>query len=93
MHFLIWRIIQGAVEQGYQWFNHGESPKEHESLKLFKQGWGMTPSDTYRYFIPGKQSEPVVRAFDRFSWTKKVISRLPAPVVRNFISPLIRFVL
>lgn len=93
MHFLIWKIIQDGVAQGYQWFNHGESPRDHESLKLFKQGWGMEPSDTYRYFIPGQLSKPVVRAFDRFSWTKKVIARLPAGVTSTFLSPLIRYVL
>lgn len=93
MHFLIWKIIQDGVAQGYQWFNHGESPKGNESLKLFKQGWGMEPSDTYRYFVPGRLSEPVVRAFDRFSWTKKIISHLPARVTSGFLSPLIRYVL
>ena len=93
MHFLIWKIIQDGVAQGYQWFNHGESPRHNESLKLFKQGWGMEPRETYRYFIPGRQSEPEVRAFDRFSWTKKIISHLPARVTSTFISPLIRFVL
>lgn len=93
MHFLIWQIIQDGVAQGYQWFNHGEAPREHESLQLFKQGWGMEPSDTYRYFVPGQLPKPVVRAFDRFSWTKTVISHLPAGITSTFISPLIRFVL
>lgn len=93
MHFLIWKIIQDGAAQGYHWFNHGESPRHNESLKLFKQGWGMEPGETYRYFIPGRQSQPEVRAFDRFSWTKKIISRLPARVTSSFISPLIRFVL
>ena len=92
-HFLIWKIIQDGVAQGYQWFNHGESPRDHESLKLFKQGWGMEPTDTYRYFIPGQLSQPVVRAFDRFSWTKEIISRLPAGLTSNFLSPLIRYIL
>jgi hypothetical protein len=93
MHFLIWKIIQDGVAQGYQWFNHGESPRDNESLKLFKQGWGMEPRETYRYFVAGQLSEPVVRAFDRFSWTKKIISILPARITSNFISPLIRYVL
>jgi len=92
MHFLIWKIIQDGVAQGYQWFNHGESPRDNERLKLFKQGWGMEPKDTYRYFVPGKISEPVVRAFDRFSWTKKIISIVPPRITSTFISPLIRYV-
>ncbi|HEU0297399.1 MAG TPA: GNAT family N-acetyltransferase [Anaerolineales bacterium] len=93
MHFLIWKIIQDAVAEGYRWFNHGESPRENESLKLFKQGWGMEPHDTYRYFIPGQLAEPNVRLFDRFSWTKKIISFLPAQITSRFVSPLIRYVL
>lgn len=93
MHFLIWKIIQDGVAEGYQWFNHGESPRDNESLKLFKQGWGMEPTETYRYFIPGRLAEPVVRTYDRFSWTKKIISYLPSQVTTTFLSPLIRFVL
>lgn len=93
MHFLIWRIIQDGVAQGYRWFNHGESQKTNENLKLFKLGWGMETSDTYRYFIPGRSSRPVVRLFDRFSWTKKIISQMPARVTSAFLSPLIRYFL
>lgn len=93
MHFLIWKIMQDGIEQGYRWFNHGESPRDNESLKLFKQGWGMEPADTYRYFIPGRLSRPNVRLYDRFSWTKKVISALPASLTSRLISPLIRYFL
>ncbi len=93
MHFLIWKIIQDGVAQGLHWFNHGEAPREHESLRLFKQGWGMEESDTYRYFIPGKLSKPNVRLYDRYSWTKKVISSLPAPITSTVVSPLIRYFL
>jgi hypothetical protein len=93
MHFLIWQIIQDGVAQGYHWFNHGESPKDHENLKLFKQGWGMEPSNPVRYFIPGKLSKPNVRLYDRFSWTNKIVSLLPAKLTSGFLSPLIRFLL
>jgi lipid II:glycine glycyltransferase (peptidoglycan interpeptide bridge formation enzyme) len=93
MHFLIWSIIQDGVARKYSWFNHGESPRENENLKLFKQGWNMQPSDTYRYFVPGQLTQPNVRLYDRFSWTKKIISNLPSPLTSTFISPLIRFVL
>jgi lipid II:glycine glycyltransferase (peptidoglycan interpeptide bridge formation enzyme) len=93
MHFLIWKIIQDGVAEGYQWFNHGEAPRDNESLRLFKQGWGMEGVDTYRYFIPGRLAKPVVRTYDRFSWTKKIISHLPSQMTTTFLSPLIRFVL
>jgi hypothetical protein len=93
MHFLIWRIIQDGVREEYRWFNHGEAPRTNENLNLFKQGWAMEPSDTFRYFIPGRLSSPVARPFDRFSWTKKIISILPARLTSTFISPLIRYIL
>ena len=93
MHFLIWKIIQDGLTEGYHWFNHGESPRDNENLKLFKQGWNMEPSDTYRYFVPGHLSAPVVRLYDRFSWTKTIISHLPARITSSFISRLIRFFL
>ncbi|SRR5581483_5979453 len=93
MHFLIWKIIQDGITGGYRWFNHGESPRDNESLKLFKQGWGMDAADTFRYFIPGKLSKPNVRLYDRYPWTKKVISLLPASLTSRFVSPLIRFFL
>lgn len=92
-HFLIWRIMQDGIAQGYHWFNHGEAPRDNESLKLFKQGWNMKASDTYRYFIPGKLSKPNIRLYDRYSWTKKIITYLPAQITSSFLSPLIRFFL
>jgi hypothetical protein len=93
MHFLIWKIIQDAIVEGYDWFDHGEAPRDNESLKLFKHGWNMEPSDTYRYFVPGQLAEPNVRLYDRFSWTKKVITYLPDQVTISFLAPLIRFFL
>jgi len=93
MHFLIWKMIQDGVAEGYNWFNHGEAPRDNESLKLFKQGWNMEPADTFRYFVPGKLSKPLVRLYDRFSWTKNIISYLPARVTSNVLSPMIRFFL
>lgn len=93
MHFLIWQMMQDGVKEGFHWFNHGEAPRENENLKLFKQGWGMQASDTYRYFIPGQLAKPNVRLYDRYTWTKKVISLLPAPVTNTLVSPLIRYFL
>jgi hypothetical protein len=93
MHFLIWQIIQDGVAQRYHWFNHGEAPRGNENLRLFKQGWAMEASDTYRYFIPGRLSEPNVRLYDRYSWTKKLITYLPAQMTSRFVSPLIRLFL
>ncbi len=93
MHFLIWKIMQDGAAQGYRWFNHGEAERDNENLNLFKQGWGMEASDPYRYFMPGLMPSPVVRLYDRFSWTKFVVSRLPARVTSSFISPLIRYFL
>jgi hypothetical protein len=93
MHFIIWKLIQDGVAQGYRWFNHGEALKTNKSLRLFKQGWAMETSDTYRYYLAGQQPEPIARLFDRYTWTKTIISNLPTGITRNFISPLIRFFL
>lgn len=92
-HFLIWKIVQDAAAQGYNWFNMGESARDHEGLNHFKQGWGAEVSEPCRYFIPGRIGSPTVRLFDRISWARKVISRLPAGVITNFLSPAIRYFL
>lgn len=92
-HFLIWKMIQDAAAQGLDWFNMGESPREHHGLNHFKQGWGTEVVDPCRYFIPGRLTSPTVRIYDSVSWAKTIITRLPAPVVSSFLSPLIRFVL
>lgn len=92
-HSVIWRIIQDAAEEGYDWFNMGEAPRTHESLILFKQGWRTEMSEPMRYFIPGKTKEPSPRLFDRVSWAKKIIASLPSGVVTTFLSPAIRYFL
>ncbi len=92
-HSVIWKIIQDAVAEGYDWFNMGEAPRAHESLILFKQGWGTEISEPVRYFIPGKTQEPSPRLFDRVSWAKKIIASLPSGVITTFLSPVIRYFL
>jgi len=93
MHFLIWKIMQDGIAEKFHWFNHGESPRDNENLKLFKQGWAMEASETYRYFIPGQLTRPNIRLYDRFPWAKKIVSYLPPRVTSSFLSPLIRFLL
>lgn len=92
-HFLVWKIIQDAVAEGYRWFNMGEAAREHHGLNHFKRGWGTEALEPRRYFIPGHLTEPTPRLFDRVGWTRKVIARLPAPVINTFLSPIIRFFL
>ena len=92
-HSVIWRIIQDAAAEGYDWFNMGEAPKAHETLILFKQGWGTEMVEPSRYFIPGKTKEPSPRLFDRVSWAKKIIASLPSSVITTFLSPAIRYFL
>lgn len=92
-HSVIWRIIQDAVAEGYDWFNMGEAPKAHESLIRFKEGWGTETLEPSRYFIPGKSREPSPRLFDRVTWAKKMIASLPSGVITTFLSPAIRYFL
>ena len=92
-HFLLWKIIQDAIAEGYDWFNMGEAARDHHGLNHFKRGWGAETLEPRRYFVPGRQSTPTPRLFDRVSWTKKIIARLPASVVTTFLSPAIRFFL
>ena len=92
-HNVIWRIIQDATMGGYDCFNMGEAPKEHESLIRFKEGWGTEIVKPSRYFIPGRTKHPSERLFDQFSWTKKIIANLPASVITSFLSPAIRYFL
>jgi len=92
-HFLIWKIIQDGIAEGYDWFNMGESPRHHDGLNRFKKEWGTEVVEPVRYFIPGKILSPNTRLYDRVSWTKKIITRLPAGIITSFISPAIRFFL
>lgn len=92
-HSLIWRVIQDAAAEGYDCFNMGEAPKNHESLIRFKQGWGTVVLEPRRYFIPGRTRQPLPRLFDRVSWAKKIISSLPSGVITTFLSPAIRYFL
>ena len=92
-HFLIWKIVQDAVSEGYRWFNMGEAARAHHGLNHFKRGWGTEVLEPRRYFVPGRQSAPTPRLFDRISWAKKIIAGLPSSVVTTFLSPAIRYFL
>ena len=92
-HWLLWKIIQDASADGYQWFNMGESARHHHGLNHFKEGWGTEVLEPCRYFIPGKVTMPTARLFDRVSWMKQIISHTPAVVITNILSPAIRFFL
>ncbi len=92
-HWLLWKIIQDAAGEGYQWFNMGESARHHHGLNHFKEGWGTEVLEPCRYFIPGKVPMPTVRLFDRVSWAKHIIASLPSGVITTFLSPAIRYFL
>jgi hypothetical protein len=92
-HFLLWKIIQDAIAEGYDWFNMGEAAREHHGLNHFKRGWGTETLEPRRYFIPGRQPTPTPRLFDRVSWLRQIISRLPSGIVTTFLSPAIRYFL
>ncbi|GEM_PF-3057468 len=92
-HFLIWKIIQDAIAEGYRWFNMGEAARDHHGLNHFKRGWGTEVLEPCRYFIPGLSAEPSPRLFDRVGWTRRFISKLPSRMVTTFLSPAIRFFL
>jgi lipid II:glycine glycyltransferase (peptidoglycan interpeptide bridge formation enzyme) len=90
-HSVIWRIIQDAALEGYDCFNMGEAPRAHETLILFKQGWGTEVLEPSRYFIPGRTKHPPERLFDRVSSANKIIAILPDAVITNLLSPAIRY--
>ncbi len=92
-HFLIWKIIQDAAAEGYHWFNMGEAARGHHGLNHFKRGWAAEVLEPRRYFIPGRLAHPTPRLFDRVGWTRKIVAKLPAPLINTCLSPLIRFFL
>jgi hypothetical protein len=92
-HFMIWKIIQDAAAEGFRWFNMGEAARGHHGLDHFKRAWGTEVIEPCRYFIPGRLTQPTPRLFDRVSWTKKIVARLPAGVVTALLSPAIRYFL
>jgi len=92
-HFLLWKIIQDAHAERFHWFNMGEAARDHHGLNHFKRGWGTEIIEPHRYFIPGSQTMPTPRLFDRISWAKKIIAGLPSGVVNTFLSPAIRYFL
>jgi hypothetical protein len=92
-HFLIWKIIQDGIAEGFPLFNMGESQIENEGLTHFKKGWGTEMKKPIRYFIPGQETYPSVRLFERFSWAHKIIARLPTSVITGVLSPAIRYFL
>jgi lipid II:glycine glycyltransferase (peptidoglycan interpeptide bridge formation enzyme) len=92
-HYVIWQLIKDGMAEGYACLNLGESEKDNHGLNHFKTDWGAEVSEPCRYFVPGKAPHPTPRLYDRFSWTKTVISHLPAMITTNTLSRAIRFFL
>lgn len=79
MHFLIWRAIQEAKQEGLGVFDFGRSAMSNQGLVTFKDRWGCRRSNiTYsRYLGPGHGFERVRNDPRLERLARRVVSFLP----------------
>lgn len=84
MHFLIWRAIQEAKQNGLKVFDFGRSAPDNRGLVTFKDRWGATRSViTYsRYGFPKRRFGPRFNSTWMEFSARRVASFLPGTIFR-----------
>lgn len=85
MHFLIWRAIQEARQEGLGVFDFGRSAMNNQGLVTFKDRWGCRRSNiTYsRYLMPGHGFEGTRNDPRLERLARRVVSFLPDRAFRT----------
>jgi hypothetical protein len=53
-HWIFWKAIERALDEGYEFFDFGKSSKSNKGLVDFKRRWGGTAKSLYYIYHPQK---------------------------------------
>jgi hypothetical protein len=51
-HLMMWKVIQKAHQDGYEYFDFGKTSMENTGLLEFKRKWGAVEYDVPYYYYP-----------------------------------------
>lgn len=83
-HLLLWKAIEWSAQQNYRYFDFGRTGMNNPGLLQFKRNWGTEefPIYTFWYSHSGKPAHLLNRGNKDQSKIKKIIRRLPFPLLK-----------
>lgn len=72
-HFLFWKAIKMAYEEGYKIFDFGRTSSSNESLMDFKRRWGTEVIDLPQFFYP--KNKIGKKVINEESWKYEIMSK------------------
>lgn len=79
-HFLFWKSIQDAKDQGMREFDLGRSETDNAGLITFKDRWGAAKSTVHYWEYPGGHTKPVGSDW-KFQMIKQLCAHAPDSVL------------
>ena len=83
-HFLYWKAIKLAYNEGYGIFDFGRTSVTEKSLMDFKRRWGTETIDLPHYFYPKETSNTIAipQKSVRYRIARNVFRHTPLPVLK-----------
>ena len=83
-HFLLWKAIEKAKEDGFSVFNFGTCTPEDEGLIRFKQQWGTEERQVPYFYFPGIAGpRNRLESSWKFRAATAILRHMPAAVLRR----------
>ena len=82
-HLLLWRAIEMACSEGYQYFDFGKSPPEHKTLLNFKKRWGSKMYDLPYFYYPEIRGTMSLEQCDlKCRFLRSIGKHMPLPIAK-----------
>ncbi|MBO6719063.1 MAG: GNAT family N-acetyltransferase [Rhizobiaceae bacterium] len=88
---MLFRLLTWSMERGLQRFDMGSDSPLQEGLLFFKRKWLAKQTVIPTYHMGDSPAAPVDSSTGRFAGVRKIVARLPEPVSRLGLTPLIRY--
>jgi lipid II:glycine glycyltransferase (peptidoglycan interpeptide bridge formation enzyme) len=82
-HFLWWKAIQMARDEGYGFFNLGRSSIDNHGLINFKKRWAAEEKQLYYYYFPRQTSiSAKSRKSLKFKTMNSICKKMPVKLLQ-----------
>ena len=82
-HLLLWRAIEMACSEGYEYFDFGKTPPENKGLLDFKRRWGARMYDLPYFYYPEIKGTMSIEQDDlKHRFLRYIGKHTPLPVAK-----------
>ncbi|QWG14874.1 GNAT family N-acetyltransferase [Bradyrhizobium sediminis] len=88
---MLFRVMCRLIEEGCRRFDFGADSPSQSGLLFFKRKWLAEQTTIPRYYVGEQAPEMIDSSAGRFELVRSITRRLPLPIARATLAPLVRY--